>query len=540
MNWLTSRRLAIAIVVLIIGGAVAFYYQFGQPLPTFREQACGLPPEWLERIRDGYSPERSGEIAILPHTPAYLASGEGGWTHSGPWPYLQNVPLVWYGPGIIPTRGDVERPVTLADVVPTIGRLLKGVLRSEDGAALDEVAELDAELLRSKRPRLVVVVVWDGGGWNVLRQWPDAWPTLARLGAEGISFTNATVGSSPSVTPPVHTTLGTGRFPYAHGVTDILVRDGERTVDSFLNGESSRFVKVPTLAERWDVQTRNKAKVGMVGYEPWHLGMIGQGAEREGGDRDDAAWVDVETNEWKTNPDFYRLPPSFSEAQGPEEELARLDIEDGSPDQTWRGHRILDDPSRIEETPAFIAYHGRLLTDLIEKEGYGSDATTDLLFTNFKQIDRLGHYFNMASPEVRDAVVESDRQLGVLVDALDGSVGKGRWVMVVTADHGQQPDADAIDGYGIDGKELRRDIEERFGPVIRSIWPTQVFLDAEKMETLGVRVEEVARFIGGYRLRHNTARPDLLLFGAGRFSPGDRLFDLAIPAAQLPAITCER
>ncbi|HEX2241433.1 MAG TPA: alkaline phosphatase family protein, partial [Actinomycetota bacterium] len=371
-------------------------------------------------------------------------------------------------------------------------------------------------------------------------QWPDAWPNLARFAREGVSFTNATVGSSPSVTPPVHATLGTGRFPYAHGVTDILVRDDDgKTVDSFLNGDSSRFMEVPTLAERWDVQTRNQALVGMVGYEPWHLGMIGQGAERDGGDRDDAVWLDQETNDWVTNPDHYRIPKAVARAEGPDAELRRLDLEDGDEDQSWGEHRILDDETRIEETPAFIAYHGRLLQELIEEGGYGADATTDFLFTNFKQIDRLGHYFNMASDEVRAAVEESDRQLGALTSALDRSVGRGRWVLVVTADHGQQPDAEAIDGYGIDGKELRRDIEERFGPVVRSIWPTQVFLDMVKLESLGASLEDVARFIGGYRLRHNTARPDLLLFGAGKFSPGDRLFDLAVPSAQLSSFDCE-
>ncbi|HEX2241140.1 MAG TPA: alkaline phosphatase family protein, partial [Actinomycetota bacterium] len=225
MSWITTRRLTIALVVLVFGGVIAYYYQLGQPTPSFRAQACGLPAEWLDRIKNGYSPTRSGEISLLPRTPAYLASGEGGWTHAGPWPYLQHVPLVWYGPGVIEARGDIDRAVTLADVAPTMGRLLRGVIRSDDGVALDEVVKLNAKLLRGPRPRLIVTVVWDGGGWNVLEQWPDAWPNLARFAREGVSFTNATVGSSPSVTPPVHATLGTGRFPYAHGVTDILVRD---------------------------------------------------------------------------------------------------------------------------------------------------------------------------------------------------------------------------------------------------------------------------------------------------------------------------
>ena len=90
-------------------------------------------------------------------------------------------------------------------------------------------------------------------------------------------------------------------------------------VDAFLKGESSRFLQVPALAELWDEQNGNVPEIGMFGYEPWHLGMIGQGAERSGGDKDDALWLDTETNEWITNEEHYTLPelgPSNGGARG--------------------------------------------------------------------------------------------------------------------------------------------------------------------------------------------------------------------------------
>src|SRR5918996_2005455 len=355
------------------------------PLPSFRAQLCSLPPEWLEHVRRGDFPDRSGEIALLPRFPAYVASAAGGWTHTGPWPYLQEVPLVFYGPGLINRVGDIERPVTLADVAPTMAGLIGAGFEAPDGAPLAEVT--------GDKPALVITIVWDGGGWNVLNRWQDSWPHLAAMASEGVSFTNATVGSSPSVTPPVHTTLGTGAFPSSHGVTDIMVRDesGE-VVDSFVRGDSSRFVEVGTLAEAWDEQTNNRARVGMIGYEPWHLGMIGQGAERAGGDRDDAAWLDTGTNEWITNPDHYNLPRALNATEGLERDIEELDGADGRIDGAWRDKKILDDPSRKEETPAFIAYHMRAAMRMISEEGYGSDDATDLLFMNFKQPDRAGHY----------------------------------------------------------------------------------------------------------------------------------------------------
>ncbi|HEV2756236.1 MAG TPA: alkaline phosphatase family protein [Actinomycetota bacterium] len=501
------------------------------PVPSFREQACSLPAAWLERTRRGFYEPRSGQISLLPKTPAYMASGGDGWSHSGPWPYLQDVPLVFYGPGIVPRRGEVTAPATTADVAPTTAALLGTALDAVDGEVLRDVVPEEPR----RPPALVLTIVWDGGGWNTLRQWPEDWPNLARLMRDGVSFRKATVGSSPSVTPAVHSTLGTGSYPWTAGVTGVPVRDEEgEVVDAFLEGESSRFLQLATFGEMWDERHSNRALVGMLGYEPWHLGMIGQGAERPGGDKDDAVWLNVETNEWITNPAHYTLPPAVTGTGGLEKYLDELDAADGAIDRSWRDNAILDAPDRIEETPAFIRYHTDALLNLVRDGGYGDDAVADLLFTNYKQIDRVGHYFNMASAEVRDSLVTTDEELGRIVDGLDAAVGRGRYVVVVTADHGQQPDAAAVDGFGIDPNEVERDIDAAFGPISDAVWPTEVFLDDEALESEGVTVAEVARWLGDYRVEDN--EPDD--GEGGRFRGADRVFALAIPATELPQLDC--
>jgi arylsulfatase A-like enzyme len=534
----SKRSLAIAgaaAVVVLAAGFVALKMAGDEDLPSFREQACGLGPKMLERTQHGYFAPRSGQVSIVPHQPAYMASGGGGWSHSGPWPYLQDIPLVFYGPGYIPKIGQVDRPVTMADVAPTLATLMRGSLTNIDGEPLEEVAHLSGKSLSKPPPKLILTIVWDGGGWNVLEQWPGDWENLLKLMDEGISYTHATDGSSPSVTPAVHTTLGTGDFPWKHGITGVPVRDEEgEVVDSFLKGESSRFIQTPALAERWDEQNDNEALIGMVGYEPWHLGMIGQGAERNGGDKDDAAWLDVETNEWITNPDHYTLPPALTNTTGLPEDLDELDAEDGKVDGAWLDNEILDQPDRWEETPAFIRYHTRAMLNLIEQGGYGDDDITDLLFTNFKQIDRVGHYFNMNSEEVNQSLLVTDQMLGDIIDGLDRSVGSGNYVVVVTADHGQQPDAADIDGYGIDPNEVKADIDAEFGPVTRAVWPTEVFLLDDEMDDRGVTPADVARFLQDYRLQDNLEDDSF----TGSLEASDHLFDMALPASMLPSITC--
>ena len=527
--------LSLAVAVLVLVGVVGGFATRSERVPSFESQLCALPRPWLIRTQRGYSPDRSGQIAILPRYPAYLGTAEGGWSHSGPWGYLQRVPLVFNGAGVIREPQEVARPVTLADVAPTLMTSLRGFFRTEDGGSLDEVIKVGPRLVSSEPPRLILVTVWDGGGWNTLERWPDSWPNLKHAMETGVSFSNATVGSSPSVTPSVHTTLGTGVFPWTHGITGIPVRDETgKVVDAFLDGESGRFMDHIALAERWDEHKGNRALVGMLGYEPWHLGMIGVGAEAPTGDKDDAVWLDRKTNEWITNESHYELPQPVLGTSGLADDITQLDAQDGATDGSWGRLSILEDRDRQEETPAFVAYHGRALRNLISQSGYGVDRVPDLLFTNFKQIDRLGHYFNMSSDEVRQALEATDDQLGLMFDFLDRHVGRGRWLSVVTADHGQQPDAADVDGYGIDPKELANDIDEEFGSVTRSVWPTEIFLKPDAT----VDPAEVARWLGTYTLAENTQRPDMLLRGAGRFDPDDRLFSMAAPSSLLRSTAC--
>ena len=137
--------------------------------------------------------------------------------------------------------------MTLADVSPTYADLLHfddWPTEERDGVDLSDALVEPEE--RATPPKLIFTVVWDGGGINVLRQWPDDWPFLKKLMNEGASFTNATVGSSPSITPATHSTLGTGTFPDKHGLTDIKMRIKGKIVDAFAGANPSHF-KVPTL-----------------------------------------------------------------------------------------------------------------------------------------------------------------------------------------------------------------------------------------------------------------------------------------------------
>lgn len=75
----------------------------------------------------------------------------------------------------------------------------------------------------------------------------------------------------------------------------------------------------------------------------------------------------------------------------------------------------------------------------MEAEDLGRHAATDLLCIGFSQIDYLGHAFGPDSVEMMDAVLRLDHQIARLLTFLDGHVGEGNYLVVLTADHGVAP-----------------------------------------------------------------------------------------------------
>jgi arylsulfatase A-like enzyme len=479
-----------------------------EPAGDWLESACSLPIEYVERIRRGYVKDRSPEILFVPREPNFFG-GFTSTTHSGPWDYVQRVPIVFYGPGFIQPKGEIEldREVTLADIAPTLANLLRTPFpKDRPGRAITE-ALVPAEQ-RPGKPRMILVVVWDGGGWDVLETWPNAWPFLDGLMQDGTSITNAIVGSSPSVTPAVHATIGTGTFPKEHGIVDIPIRVGADIVGAY-DGRSGQYMEVTTLADIYDQETNNKAKIGMLAYKSWHLGMIGKGAQLPGGDRDIAVIAEKSAGDLVSNETYYTLPEYLQHVQGFDEDVRMVDLEDGKLDNKWMGHEVLDDPSELRHTPAWSLYQTRLLTALFDGESFGQDNVSDLFYTNYKQVDDVGHDWNMLNPEMREILKYSDGELEKLVDYLDQKVGKRKWVVAFTADHGQSPDPMAAQAWPVRIQLLQDDVSKEFDHTDNGVdlfqdeRPVGFWLDAAEMAANDVTEEDISNFLVDYRLEEN-------------------------------------
>jgi hypothetical protein len=538
------RRTPLAVALLLLAGAGGGYLLLkasgGETSPKEElVRACDVDPAILERMWNGYAPNRSGDVIAVEHAPNQYST-----RHSSPWPYHQDVPLVLYGPGYIRSGRVVERDVTLADLAPTYAKLLGfEEFPERDGKVLQEALKPGRK--RNGVPKLILTLVWDGGGDNVLELWPDDSPELAALRERGTDFTEATVGSTPSITPSVHATIGTGSFPRTHGITDTRMRVKGKMVDPW-EESSPRRLRSKTLGDLWDAANANLPLVGMMARDAWHLGMVGHGAYLPEGDHDIAVLDELGGIEFRTNEDYYSLPEYLLGLEGLTEAVDEVDLRDGETDGEWLGNPIVAADPRVRFTPAWSIFQTQKMVELLETEGFGADDVPDLFYVNYKPIDLAGHYWNMVEPEVQENLRETDAQLPAIVEALDRLVGTDSYVLALTADHGMTPYAHVSGGWDIETRDLSADIEKRFDevtpgvPLIMSNRGYQIMLDRDEMRRNDVTAEQVARFVRNYRIEDNVTDTNEV---GPRFEDRtrERLFLTALtPEALEDALACAR
>ncbi len=472
--------------------------------------ACAIPKELLERTVHGYWPGRVPEIQILTREPDW--AGSNGLPHSGPWDYVEQVPMLWYGPGWVPAVGEVDRRVTLADIAPTQGRFVDFDFDAPDGHPLREV--LSARSGRTgEQPALVVTYVWDSAGRNVLRAHPDAWPNLRSLIDDGVWYTHAEVGSSPPATAQIHATIGTGAFTGTHGLTSHHIRMGHRVAKPYELGP--RYLMLPTLADLYDRAHGNRPLVGLSGSTVTHIGMMGHGALWGGGDKDIAVLRELEGAEtlgaegieWnllgKLHP-YYRFVPYANDLPPISRYFDDVDRRDGTLDGKWFGSVIRSEETlQGFHTPARVPYQDRLIREMIVREGFGDDDETDFFFINHKLIDHIGHVDSMNGPEMEDSIRAEDEALSAVIDLLNREVGKGRWILTLTADHGATPDpnvsgADVISQFGLEqALKGRFDTDGDAVSVIESVQPSGIFVNEGELRQEGSTLADVAEYLMG-------------------------------------------
>jgi len=463
------------------------------------EAATRLGAEYMELVQRSYMPGRSGDLQLVlapfnssnyPQESRSLIPRDPRTSHASIWMYLERIPLVAYGPGVVEPLDSQER-VSLTDLAPTTASLMgfDGWPAERDGQVLPGLRTT------GRRPKVVVTYVIDGGGWNVLQAFPDDWPELRRLMREGANYRDAIVGSFPAVTACAHATIGTGAFPNRHGITGHNIRDGADVRKAYrdIGAADASDILIPTLADLWSDATGNEAWVGQIGYQVWHLGMLGVGGRgRAGDDVPVGVYWDENARAWAPHhPERYRLPALVPGAERLAAYQAAFQDPGWQPEFAPKGRQV-DCCS-----PPVITFQGDLIEATFDAEPIGRTGSTDLLYINYKSPDYAGHLYGMTSPWVGLVLREVDTQLGRLQRMLEERF-PGEYVLLVTADHGQCPLPDDVGGVRLDPIQLEGLIEGEFGGVfgaVQSVVPHEVYLHPDRLWDAGASREDVAAFL---------------------------------------------
>lgn len=142
----------------------------------------------------------------------------------------------------------------------------------------------------------------------------------------------------------------------------------------------------------------------------------------------------------------------------------------------------------------------------ITGEQLGADNDTDVLAISFSSTDYIGHNFGVNSKEIQDTYIRLDLDLARVFNALDKKVGVGNYTVFLTADHA------AVDvpaylqtvkipaGY-LNNAETKQKLEAfllatfNASDVIENISNDQIFLNEDKIKTLGLQISSVEQSI---------------------------------------------
>jgi len=233
------------------------------------------------------------------------------------------------------------------------------------------------------------------------------------------------------------------------------------------------------------------------------------------------------------------VPPYANDVPGFAQDVKKVDQADGKLDGKWRDNEI-EPLLKGFDTPARTPYQQRVVEAVVKNEDFGKDDVPDLLYLNFKEIDYISHIWSLDSPEMQDAVVAQDAALKRLVAFLNRQVGKGEWVLALTADHASMPDPAVSGGYQISTGPMQTMINEKFDtdgddtPIVDLMQPTQAFLNVEELKQNGYTVADVARYMMTFTQAQTAGGGVVPLPG----QDNETVMEAAFPSAMMQDLPC--
>ena len=330
-------------------------------------------------------------------------------------------------------------------------------------------------------PRLVVLVVVDQMRADYISSYSHAWTGgLKEIVTNGAYFTEAAYPYASLKTCAGHGSITTGVLPSRHGLIDnswfdprarafvTCTEDPDARALTFggqagTEHHSARWLMAPTFAELLQRQSNGRAKVVSLSIKARSAIMMAG----HGGANTTVVWSEEEAATWSTSTAFARTAPADVDAyvranpiEAPQFQTwdraraaADYQFADQAPGEPAGGAtfpHVFEAPIRLTRaTPSAMAawnttpfpdvFLQGLAAHLVERRRLGQGPETDVLALGFSGLDFVGHLYGPRSHEVQDTLFRLDTLLGRLLATLDARVGRDRYVLALTSDHGVAP-----------------------------------------------------------------------------------------------------
>ena len=313
-----------------------------------------------------------------------------------------------------------------------------------------------------QRPKLVVGIVVDQMRWDYLQYYKERFGSdgFNRLQREGFSFDNTQIGYVPTVTACGHSCLYTGSIPALTGIAgNNFYVDGKRTYcteDKTVQGVGSnssagqmspRNLEVSTIGDELKVATNYQSKV--IG-----ISLKDRGAILPAGHAADAAyWYDAKNGIFISSTYYQNALPEWVKKFNATHHQTK-DIRCSS-----MGNTLVAD----------------MAIEALGKENLGKDDITDLLTVSFSSTDYVGHRYGPFSAQLDSVYLSLDHDLGRLLTALDEKVGKGNYIVFLSADHAAPINYKKQNAHGIPAGVWDEDKAKQY-PGVKDVIENRIYL----------------------------------------------------------------
>lgn len=402
---------------------------------------------------------------------------------------------------------------------------------------------------QTEKPKLIVGIVIDQMRYDYLYRFYQFYGNdgFKRLLNEGSNFTFAHFNYELTSTGLGHASIYTGTTPFYHGIIGndfydkklkksvYCVNDPEvKSVGSndALGQMSPKRLLSTTITDQLKLATNGRSKVISIAIKDRSAVLPG------GHNPDGVYWYNEKTGDFITStyykqqlpkwvedfnkrklPDYYlsqewqlTLPLESYKINPPDESKYEKDLFNEGKTSFPHKFNNLKGTERYEKLRA-TPFGNQLLIEFaksaLENESLGKGIETDFFAISFSSTDLIGHEFGTYAYETMDTYIKLDKQLAELLRTLDKQVGKGNYLLFLTADHAAlETPAYLRDNRmptgGLNTKAFSDSVKNfafnKYGTkdVIENISNRQIFLNREVINKNNLNIHKIQQEIADY------------------------------------------